>query len=299
MNFYSAIRPLYLFSKCTGALPFTLTDSRFTILKRDNTLFCVFLIILTIIVAPIIQGNVKYLDWSAITIANIFISFTNIANVFIIQITLFHNRETIMMVLEKILLADEDLFHTDYKYTRHYVVQVFIIYTGMFIVLFVCDVAFIIYVNTCVVTLVSKIYGYIFYLLHMSSSLLIFLLLKEMSVRFHSTNTYCRSLRQSNNVTTVIKFHREFRELSRTVAAVLEVIMLGKFLSASMSSLYTLLEVRRQLEEAESIEDYVATLPTITWGCVLILEMVALVYHFCDLRYEVRDHIYKCDNINR
>lgn len=263
-----------------------MTDSGFTILKRDNTFFHVFLIILTIITAPAILGNVILLNWSAISIATTCISLTNIANLFIIHITIFHNRKTILKVLETILLTDEDLCRTDYKYTRRYIVQMFSIYGGMFVVLFVSDVVYTIYQNLSAVALTYIFYSYIFYLIHMSSSLPIFLLLKEISVRFYSTNAFCRSLRR-NNVTAVIKLHRRLCELSKTVVAVLEVIMLGKLLSASGSSLYALLEIRRRLEEAESIEDYAEIMPTVMWGGVQVWEMVALVYHFCDIRYEV------------
>lgn len=190
------------------------------------------------------------------------------------------------MVLETILLTDEDLCRTDYKYTRHYIVQMFSIYGGVFIILFVSDVAYIIYANLSAVALFYMLYSYTFYLLYMSTSLPIFLLLKEISVRFYSTNAFCRTLRR-NNVAVVIKLHRQLCELSKTLVAVLEVIMLGKFLSASGSSLYALLEIRRQHEEAKSIQEYAAILPTLMWGGVLVWEMVALVYHFCDIRYEV------------
>lgn len=287
MNFYSAIRPLYLFSKCTASVPFTLTDSGFTILKRDNTFFYVFLIILAIIAAPAILGNIVLFNWSAIGIATTCISLTNIANLFIIHITIFHNRRTILMVLETILLTDEELCRTDYKYTRHYIMQMFYVYGGMFMILFVSDVVYIIYLNLSAVASIYISYSYIFYLLHMSSSLLIFLLLKEISVRFYSTNAFCRSLRRLNNVTVAIKHHRQLCELSKILVAVLEVIMLGKFLSASGSSLYAFLEIRRQLQETESIEEYAEILPTVIWGGVQIWEMAALVYHFCDIQYEV------------
>lgn len=301
MHLFSAIRPIYFFWKCTGLITFSYNrNSEIVILKRDKLVASLLLVIMSLMVVinlylafqltMVTYLHAVYVIYVCSITLGPLLNLTTFQYYHCLVIFLIRSLENLDKSLIKLNLSGANCNTTNLQKS---ILQIFLIYIAVCIATSSLELYFFLKFSFAVGRLFNFVFYYLYYIFNMSASLFIFFFLMELTRRFRLISKwFCRRIVDKDqglcegDAYTFFQAHRCLRDVSRNTERLFQSVILGKVLSTSTITLFTVCYYITHWKEIITDGQYSMIISGI-WIILHVLEIMGIVYHFSLVRYEV------------